>query len=200
MSAVPLKEALAALSFNKTGSLQVRFGGIGGQGAVLLGDVLGHAGALAGLRTAGSTVYGSRARGGATRADVILSREEIDFPHVVHPQVLVSLAQEPYTINRPFLRDPGVVLYDAYHLKEGQIEKQDTTLSVPATKDVLEEFGRGQPANFYMLGALVGLTAVVPMEPVEIAMSKRVKARFVDMNRKALRLGLEGVKKALDAR
>lgn len=200
MTAVPIKEALAKLSFKSTGSLRVRFGGIGGQGAVLLGDVLGHAGALAGLRSAGSTVYGSRARGGATRADVILAREAIDFPHVVHPQILVTLAEEPYSINRPYLNNPGMVLYDEYYFEESQLDKEDTTVSVPATKEVLKVFGRGQPANFYMLGALVGLTSVVPIEPVEVAMSQRVKARFADMNRKALQMGLEGIKKALGAR
>ena len=60
--------------------VEVRFGGLGGQGLVTLGSVLAEAGARRGLRVAASQAYGSAARGGATCADVILSTEPIDFP------------------------------------------------------------------------------------------------------------------------
>ena len=62
--------------------IALRFGGLGGQGLVTLGAVLAEAAAAAGLKVAASQSYGSRARGGATRSDVILSAEPIDFPHV----------------------------------------------------------------------------------------------------------------------
>ena len=170
--------------------LRVRFGGIGGQGAVLLGDVLGHAGALAGLDSACSTIYGSRARGGASQSDVILARRSIDFPHVAHPHILVAMAQEPYELSVEALIEPAVVLYDEYHIKDRDIAGRDRHYPVPATRTVIEELRASQPANFFMLGALVGMTQAVETAYVEEAISRHVRKKFVEMNRRAFRLGV----------
>ena len=75
---------------------QLRFGGMGGQGVVVLGDTIALAGALGGWHAAASTSYGAQARGGASKADVVLSPEPIDFPHVERPDVMVLVSQEAY--------------------------------------------------------------------------------------------------------
>jgi 2-oxoglutarate ferredoxin oxidoreductase subunit gamma len=181
--------------FSSLEELRVRFGGIGGQGAVLLGDVLGNAGALAGLDSACSTIYGSRARGGASQSDVILAKQPIDFPHVVHPHLLVAMAEEPYHINVGSLIDPAIVLYDEYHVQDPDIRAKPHHYSVPATRTVLDKLGASQPANFCMLGALVGLTDAVETKAVEEAMTKHVRQRFVEMNRQAFELGVPHGKK-----
>lgn len=184
------------------GRLKVRIAGIGGQGAVLLGDVLGHAAVLSGLEAATSTVYGSQARGGASRSDVIVSRMRIDFPHVVSPDVLLALAQESYDENRLFVERGGTVVYDEFFATPSdedvkRCQGPDPAFrlySVPATRTVMDRLGDAQPANFYMLGAVVGL--VRDLEPVggqalERSVELNVRRRFVDVNLRALRMGLE---------
>ena len=172
------------------GGLKIRIGGIGGQGSVLVADVLAHAGTYDGLTTACSTLYGSQARGGATKAEVILSSKPIDFPHVEQPHILVAMAQEAADEFSDGLAGPKLLIYDEAFVK--RIDVPDAhRIPVPATKRVLDEFGKGQPANFYLLGVLVGLCGCISEQAVRRAMAEHVSARFLEMNEKALRLGLE---------
>ncbi len=74
---------------------QIRFGGVGGQGMVLAGRLLGKAAALFDGKEAVCTqTYGPEARGGASRADVVISDSPIDYPFVVEADVLAVFLQE----------------------------------------------------------------------------------------------------------
>ncbi len=170
--------------------LAIRLAGIGGQGAVLLGDVLAHAGALDGLSSACSTLYGSQARGGAAKSEVILSRHQIDFPHAEHPHILVALSQEAFDAFAQDMADPAIVLADSYFVKKADREELDVRL-FSATQTVLDELGASQPANFFLLGVLVGLTGCVGRESLDDAMKAHVRARHLDVNRRAVDLGMK---------
>ena len=79
------------------GRMQVRFGGFGGQGIVLAGRLLGKAASLYdGKEAVFTQAYGPEARGGASRADVIIADEPVDYPYVTQPDVLAVLFQEAY--------------------------------------------------------------------------------------------------------
>ena len=166
----------------------VRFGGLGGQGLVTLGAVLADAGAKAGLQVAASQHYGSRARGGATYSDVILSAEEIDFPHIIHPDILVVLAQQAYDMYTPSLDEGGVVLADSFFVKPGGGHK---ALLIPGTRTAIEKAGNQVAANFVMLGALVGYAGLVGENDISAAVNHLVKERFREVNLMAFSLGIE---------
>lgn len=170
--------------------LAIRFAGIGGQGAVLLGDVLAHAGALDGISSACSTLYGSQARGGAAKSEVILSRHPIDFPHAEHPHVLVALSQEAFDAFAESMADPAIVLCDSYFVKKTDRPGLDVR-PFAATQTVLDELGKSQPANFFLLGVLVEMTRCVSRESLDAAMKEHVRARYLDMNRRAVDLGIQ---------
>ncbi len=168
----------------------VRFGGLGGQGLVTLGAVLAQAGAEAGLRVAASQSYGSRARGGATRADVILSAAEIDFPHVHHPDLLLVLAQEAYELYAPAVAAGGAVLADSFFVRQQEPPAGVRLLRLDATGTALSEVGNKVAANFVMLGALLGYTGLLEAAAVETAIAELVRPRFQALNRQALAEGL----------
>ncbi len=168
--------------------IRVRFGGLGGQGLVTLGAVLAEAGARSGLHVAASQAYGSRARGGATRADVILASEPIDFPHVHHADLLVVLAQEAYELYLPQVAPGGVVLADGFFVKTVAREGVRQHC-LAATAAAMEQVGNKVAANFVMLGALLGFGQVVGEEAVSAAMRKLVSKRFLEVNQKAFVLG-----------
>jgi 2-oxoglutarate ferredoxin oxidoreductase subunit gamma len=166
----------------------IRFGGLGGQGLVTLGAVLAQAGAFAGLSVAASQSYGSRARGGATRSDVILSAEAIDFPHVHNPDLLVVLAQEAHELFASEVAAGGLILADGFFVSSDApagIRQQ----TVDATNLAMERVGNKIAANFIMLGALLGFTELLEKEPLEEALEQIVRARFVAANKKALAVG-----------
>jgi len=167
----------------------VRFGGLGGQGLVTLGAVLAASGAKTGFQVAASQSYGSRARGGATRSDVILSREEIEFPHVIHPDVLVVLAQEAYDLYEGSV-SAGVILADAFFVKPRQREGVRQYL-VEGTRNAVEKVGSKVAANFVMFGALSSYTGLVNEQEVKKAVDELVRERFREVNLSAYRLGLE---------
>ncbi len=175
------------------GGLRIRIGGIGGQGSVLVADVLAHAGALEGLEAACSTLYGSQARGGATKAEVILSAEPIDFPHVEEPHIFLAMAQEAVDEFAAGLVGPKILIYDEAFVRNLPLEDADPW-PMPATRTVLDALGKGQPANFYLLGALAGLCGCVGEEALRRAMAAHLSSRFLEMNERALALGLEAVR------
>ena len=170
--------------------MEVRLGGLGGQGLVTVGVVLADAAAGDGLQVAASQSYGSRARGGATRSDVILSIGPIDFPHVIAPHFLVALAQEAYDDYVKRLAPGAVVFYDAFFVQEVEIPDA-RQYAVEATKAALDRFGRGQAANFVMLGALVGFTDLISPASARSALEKNVKERYWEMNWEAFETGLD---------
>lgn len=170
--------------------VRVRFGGLGGQGLVTLGAVLAQAGASGGLRVAASQSYGSQARGGTTHADVILSDDEIDFPHVIRPDVLIVMAREAYDDYLPGVSPGGLVLVDDFFV---EIEPRDGLhqMAVAATATAVEQAGNKLAANFVILGALVGYTAIVESGLIESAIRQIVRERFHAVNLKAFGLGLD---------
>lgn len=168
----------------------IRFGGLGGQGLVTLGAVLANAAARGGLQVAASQAYGSQARGGATRADVILSAGEIDFPHVIAPDVLVVLAQEAYDLYLDGVAAGGLVLADEFFVRT-RPRQAVVQHSLAGTRTAIDRAGNKVAANFVMLGALSGFTGLVDEGHVAEAVDELVRERFRQVNLKAYRLGTE---------
>lgn len=167
---------------------QVRFGGVGGQGMVLAGRLLGKAASLFDDKDAVVTQsYGPEARGGASRADVVISDGTVDYPFVTRADILAVFFQEAYMMFRPTLGDGGLLLVDSKLVKP--FPDEQTFRPVPAT-DMAEQLGTRMAANVVMLGYVLGATNVVSRESVEQAIRTTVKPRIVDLNIKALEAGI----------
>ncbi|MEN6375277.1 MAG: 2-oxoacid:acceptor oxidoreductase family protein [Smithella sp.] len=126
--------------------------GFGGQGIVLSGDILGKAASLYDQKHATMTQnYGPEARGGACSSQVIISPEEILFPCVENPEILVCMSQEAYTKNIKKLRSGGTLIWDTDLVRTRKIDINCKTYSVPATR-FAEKLGNKMMANIVMLG------------------------------------------------
>jgi 2-oxoglutarate ferredoxin oxidoreductase subunit gamma len=176
--------------FARRGEIGIRIGGSGGQGAVLAASILGEAAVAEGLCAAGSSSYGSQARGGAASSDLILSRGPIDYPHVSRPDVFVGLSQEAYDESAGKTDPQGIILYDSFFVKPKDLPGI-RQVAVPATRSVLEKLGAGQNANIFMLGVVIGATGVVREEAVVEAIESNMDARFKENSRTAFRMGME---------
>ena len=93
--------------------LKIRLSGSGGQGLILAGIMLGEAAIMAGKNAVHSQSYGVEARGGASRSEVIVSDNEIDFPEVATPDVLLVLTQQSCNKFVPTVKDGGIVIVDS---------------------------------------------------------------------------------------
>ncbi len=167
---------------------EVRFGGVGGQGIVLAGRLLGKAAALFDGKEAVCTQsYGPEARGGASRADVVIADGPVDYPFVTAPDLLVVMFQEAYDRFRATVKPGGLVIIDS-----GLVRARDEQVvcSVPATATA-DAVGNRLAANVVMLGYLVGRTGIVSRESVEQAIRSTLKPGIVEVNLDAFAAGLE---------
>lgn len=168
--------------------MNIRLAGFGGQGIVMAGYVLGHAGLLDGGNAVQTQSYGSESRGGACNSDVIVSQSEIlDFvPSTL--DVLIAMSQPALDTYLPNLKKGGILIYDSDLVEPGNGEFH--AFGLPATAIAHNTFGLDVVANVIMLGCLAALTNVVSCDSLRQAISESVPAKAVDMNLKAFEEGL----------
>lgn len=167
------------------------FSGSGGQGVITAAIILAKAAAIfEGRNATQSQSYGAAARGGATRSDVLISDSEILFPKVIQPNILVSLTQESYSKFGPILRPGGLLLMDSRYVT---IEKKVAAnhVALPMFDTVMEKIGKPIVFNICMLGTLIGLSKLVAPESILKVLETTIPKDFMDMNKKALELGLQ---------
>jgi len=171
-------------------TIRIVFSGSGGQGVITAAIVLAEAAALhQGLNAVQTQSYGPEARGGATRADVVLSEEPIRYPKVLHPNLLVALTQEAYGKFASIIRPGGFLLVDSRFVSTArQVDARQ--VSLPMYERVMAELGKPVVFNICMLGALLGLTSILQPETIMQALRRRVPAEFLEMNQQALELGM----------
>lgn len=169
--------------------VEVRFGGSGGQGVILMGVILAMAGARDHRFVVQTQSYGPEARGGYSRSDVIISDSQIDYPEVEQADLLVALSQAAADEYTRVLRSDGVLVYDSENVTAVPPFKGEQ-FGIPFTRLALEETGRRQTANILTLGAVAGITGVVTTESLRKAMLVMVPAGTEEMNSKALARGL----------
>jgi 2-oxoglutarate ferredoxin oxidoreductase subunit gamma len=173
--------------------VEVRFGGSGGQGVILMGVILAMAGARDHRYVVQTQSYGPEARGGYSRSDVIISDAPIDYPELEQADLLVVLSQAAADEYAAVLRPDAVLVYDSEYVTTVPPFKGDR-FGIPFTRLALDETGRIQTANILTLGAVVGLAGVVTSESLRKAVLATVPAGTEELNMKALARGL-----ALDA-
>lgn len=167
------------------------FSGSGGQGVITAAIILAEAAVIHENRSATqSQSYGAAARGGATRSDVIISDEEINFPVVNQPNILVCLTQDAYTSFGPEIRPAGTLLSDTRFVETTR--KVDARqIELPMYDTVMARIGKPIVFNICVLGALIGLENIVRPESIMATIKNRVPKDFVSMNSDALQIGLE---------
>lgn len=169
---------------------RIVFSGSGGQGVITAAIMLAEAAVLfENLKAVQSQDYGAEARGGSTRSDVIISDTEIYFPKVIQPNILVCLTQAAYNKYRSMIRPGGLLLTDTRFVKtEKKVDARQKEL--PMFETVMEELGKPIVFNICMLGAFIGLTGLVSPLSVEKILEKRLSPGVIELNKKALSLGM----------
>lgn len=170
---------------------RIVFSGSGGQGVITAAIILSEAAVLhEGLDAVQTQVYGPEARGGATRADVIISQNPIYYPKVLNPNILVCLTQEAYNRFSGVIWPGGLLLTDVHYVKKlGKIEGRHVALNM--YQAVMKRIGKPIVFNVCMLGALIGLTHLVRSDSVMKVLASKVDPDFLEVNQEALELGLE---------
>nr|WP_092067669.1 2-oxoacid:acceptor oxidoreductase family protein [Dendrosporobacter quercicolus]NSL46711.1 2-oxoacid:acceptor oxidoreductase family protein [Dendrosporobacter quercicolus DSM 1736]SDL61271.1 2-oxoglutarate ferredoxin oxidoreductase subunit gamma [Dendrosporobacter quercicolus] len=167
---------------------EISLSGTGGQGLILAGIILAEAAILDGKQAIQTQSYGPEARGGASKSDVIISENEIDYPKVLAADILLAMSQEACVKYVKRLKNGGKLLVDTTFVKEFP-EFSGDLIQLPITKSAREELGNAMFANIIALGAIVGATGIVTRESLLKAVLHRVPKGTEEVNTRALELG-----------
>jgi 2-oxoglutarate ferredoxin oxidoreductase subunit gamma len=169
---------------------EILIGGVGGQGVVLSGILLGTAATLfAGKQAVQTQSYSSELRGGSTRAEVIISGEPITDPQVRKPDILIALAEDALSKYIGRIKPKGLLVIDS-DLVKGAKPGDYEILSIPATSIADKEMGNIVVANLIILGAIIKKTGLLSVDAMEKAIETSVPKKAIKLNLNAFRRGL----------
>lgn len=170
---------------------EFRFSGIGGQGAITIGNVLGRAAVVYGGREAVVTEgYSPYVTGGWSRADVIVADDPIDYPLVSRLDVLVTMYQDGLDLNLKMLKSGAAVIAESQLVSFRGVTKKDLKLLGIPGISAAEALGKKIVANVVLLGAVPAICDAVSLDAVKKSAADRFP-KAVDLNAKALDRGFE---------
>ena len=174
---------------------QLRFSGSGGQGVITAAIIFAEAAVAEGKEAVQSQSYGPEARGGASKAEVIIDDAPIYHPHVEVPDLVLAMTQKAADKYYKDLNPDGLLVLDEELVPE--VPDFPHIVRVPITKLAIEEVGRPLFANIVALGALVHLTGLVSFDTIKTSVAHRVPPHTVEQNMKALQVGWDAVEGAV---
>lgn len=169
--------------------VEVRFAGFGGQGIIKSGIIVAAAASIhCGKNAVQTQSYGPESRGGACKSEVVMSEDEIDFPKVVEPDVLVVMSQHAYNEYAEDVKSGGTVILDPDMIPREKSLKNMKVFRVPATK-IAEELGRKIVANIVMIGAFVAITELLDETAIKESIKENIPRGTEELNLSAFEKG-----------
>jgi 2-oxoisovalerate ferredoxin oxidoreductase beta subunit len=169
----------------------IRIVGFGGQGVLLLGQVIAEAGMEEGLHVSWLPSYGPEMRGGTANCHVRLSVEPIASPLVSRPEVLIALNEPALHKFSPEVVPGGLILYNGHVLPADFHAEGVDILVMPAT-EMADKLGSTRAANMVMLGALLERTGSIRAETVFSTLTQMIRnEKLLDIDRRAITAGMD---------
>ncbi len=167
---------------------EIRIGGSGGQGIILAAVILAEAaGVQGGQYVCQTQSYGPEARGGKSKAEVVISNEEIDYPKVIQMDLFLAMNQPSLDAYFYDFKPNGILVVDSTFVQQLPSSR---VISIPFTRMAREEFKREVVANMVALGALGHLCPKVESDHLKEAILARVPKHTRDLNSDAFAAGL----------
>ena len=171
--------------------VEVRFAGFGGQGIIKSGIIVAAAASIhAGKNSVHTQSYGPESRGGACKSEVVISEQEIDFPKLVQPDVLVVMSQAAYNDYADDIKQGGTVILDPDMIPTQKDLGKVKIFKVSATK-MADQLGRRIVANIVMIGAFVAITKLLNENAVKESVKENIPKGTEELNLAAFEKGYE---------
>lgn len=172
---------------------EIRFSGLGGQGIITLGKVMGAGLALGhGYNVTQTQSYGPEARGGSSRCDLVISSKRISYPKAESLDLLVALSQEACNAYYPYLKPGGVLVVETDLVGQPPTNQY---LGLPFTEMAKSKIGIPQAMNTIVLGALSFILPFTQQRVMRKNMEETLPAKIRAVNVKAFNLGHREAKK-----
>ncbi len=171
--------------------------GFGGQGVMLIGNLLAYAGMEHGLNVTYIPVYGPEMRGGTANCTVVVSDDAIGSPIIRNPKSLIIMNRPSLDKFQPQLVDGGVLVVNSSLVDPVLADASRVRLVPVACNEIADGLGNTRMANMVALGAFIEATGVLPLAVVEESLSHVIAKHYshlIPKNAEALRAGAEAAK------
>jgi len=163
------------------------FAGSGGQGVLLMGQIVASAAMLENKSTTFFPSYGPEMRGGTANCTVVVSDKTVSCPLIFESDCVVAMNLPSLIKFEPTLKPGGILLLNRSIIHQKPKRGDITVYNVPAN-DMAVELGYPVVANMIMLGAFVRASDIVSSSAVETVIRETLgkkKAELIDVNLKA---------------
>lgn len=174
--------------------LEMRLSGSGGQGVILAAIIFADAAIEDGLNAIQTQSYGPEARGGASKAEVIISKDEIKYPKVMKNNILLSLTQKSYDKYVASLDKSGILVVDESVDVDENVPYK--IYKLPILDTAASKLGTPMVANIVSVGALYAVMGegIINVETLKRSIADRVPPATVDKNINAFEEGIKLVR------
>lgn len=174
------------------------FAGFGGQGVMLMGQILAYAGMIEGKSVTWMPSYGPEMRGGTANCTVVVEDKEVASPVVDKAEVVVAMNIPSMLKFQSFVTDGGYLFLNESVIDREPERKDEINIYKINCNEIADELGNLKVANMVMLGAVIGATNIVSKESVIKALEQKLtgkKADLIDINIKAIERGMQEASK-----
>ena len=172
-----------------TREITVNFAGFGGQGVLLMGQLLAEMGLREQMEVSWLPSYGPEMRSGSARCYVTLSQERIGSPLISRPEVLVAMNEISLRKFAASVRPGGLILYNAGKLPAEFTVAHARAVSIPVSQ-MADQIGTAKVANVVMLGALLEETGCLPTDTAISVLESTVQnPKLLELDKRALVAG-----------
>ncbi len=173
----------------------VKIAGFGGQGVMMVGQLLAYAATELDLYALWYPSYGPETRGGTANCSVIVSKKQINSPVFSKATHLIAFNQPSLTKFLNNVKNDGLILYNSSLINQPSPLENIQMVGVPANEIALE-LGNIQVANMVIMGAYIALTQIFSVEIIEKMLKKFLgekKAHLFGINQQAIQKGIDFV-------
>ena len=169
--------------------------GFGGQGVMLMGQLLSYCATAKDINTLWFPSYGPETRGGTANCSVTISEQYVNSPVISTPDSVMIMNKPSLAKFQPKLKKGGNLFVNTSLVKDGEY-RDDVNIYKVAANELALEIGNLKVANMVMLGAYLAITKIFTEDEVIEVLKKKFtgeKAKLIDINRVALETGRKAV-------
>jgi len=176
--------------------MQIIIAGFGGQGVLLMGQLMAYAGMLNGQEVSWMPSYGPEMRGGSANCSVVISDEPVGSPKIDEADVVIAMNKPSMALFEKSVAAGGILLYNSSLIDAAPTRADIRAIPVPCN-EIADELGNAKVANMVMLGAVLEATKPFDKELLVEALRHKLgerKAKLIPLNREAMEKGMAAVK------
>ena len=179
--------------------MDVVIAGFGGQGVMLIGNLLAYSGMESKLNVTYMPEYGPEMRGGTANCAVVVSSEDIGSPIIKKPKSLIIMNQPSLDKFLPRMEPHGIAVVNSSLVDTSEVDERNINLVAVPANQIADELGNVKMANMVAMGAYIQALGFMQMEKVEAALKQVISphyAHLIPKNIQALQAGAARVKGA----